>query len=145
MKTDLDLNSIWERRYILGNDCHLPIFILSTTDGGCLITGFIHKGEERVLFVLKVTTDGLLKVPDRGIMDYPYRLFPNPVDDRLNIHYSPDVTPKAVELYDLQGRLTKTQDSDLESVGMENLPAGNYTLRVLLDDGKIFTEKVVKQ
>ena len=36
-------------------------------------------------------------------------------------------------------------DSNLESIGMENLPAGNYTLRVLLDDGKTYTEKVVKQ
>lgn len=71
-------------------------------------------------------------------------IYPNPVSDRLNIHYSPDVTPKAVELYDLQGRLIKTQDSNLENIGMENVPAGNYTLRVVMERGENYTEKVVK-
>ena len=145
MKTDTDLNPIWERRYCMGDACHLPIFILSTSDGGCLITGYIHEEEKmRNLFLLKLNADGTLGIGDNVVREIPYRLYPNPVSDRLNIHYSPDVTPKAVELYDLQGRLIKTQDSNLESIGMENLPAGTYTLRVLLEDGTSYSDKVVK-
>ena len=73
-----------------------------------------------------------------------YRLYPNPVEDVLRVEYSPDVTPEAVELYDVQGHLVHTQNSNFENIGMENLPAGTYTLHILLEDGKAYSEKVLK-
>jgi hypothetical protein len=67
------------------------------------------------------------------------------VEDRLNIHYSPDVKPSRVEILDLQGRLLGTQKGDLESIDMQNLPTGTYTMRVVLDNGKTYCDKIVKQ
>jgi DNA gyrase inhibitor GyrI len=96
------------------------------------------------MFVLKLNADGTLGTSNHVVREIPYRFYPNPVSDRLNIHYSPDVTPKAVELYDVQGRLIHTQHNNLENIGMENLPAGNYTLRVVMHDGNTYSEKVVK-
>jgi hypothetical protein len=61
------------------------------------------------------------------------------------MEYSPDVTPARVELLDLQGRLVRSQTTRLESVSTEGLAAGTYTLRVTLEGGKAFTDKVVKQ
>ena len=50
-----------------------------------------------------------------------------------------------VELYDLQGRLVRTQSKDLESLNLQGQSAGTYTMRVVLEDGKVFSDKVVKE
>ena len=63
----------------------------------------------------------------------------------LCIHISPDVQPKQIEFYDLQGRLVRTQSKAFESIDMSQLPAGTYTLRVTMEDGKVFSDKVVKE
>ena len=147
MKTDLDLNLIWERRYTFGDACNRPYHILSTSDGGCLITGGIRiKDANRSdLFVLKLNADGTLGTSCFGVTAYPFRFFPNPVEGTLNMEYSPDVTPKALEIYDLQGRLLRTQHSNFGQVGMEDLPAGTYTMRIVMTDGTAYSEKVIKQ
>ncbi|MBR1513177.1 MAG: T9SS type A sorting domain-containing protein, partial [Bacteroidales bacterium] len=72
-------------------------------------------------------------------------VYPNPTQDQLLLQYSPDVEPKLVELYDLQGRLVRTQRNGLESIDMSQLPTGTYTMRVTLEDGKTFSDKVVKE
>ena len=72
-------------------------------------------------------------------------LYPNPVQNELRLQYSSDVQPKQIEFYDLQGRLVQTQSKNLESLNMAGLPAGTYTMRVLLEDGKVFSDKVVKE
>ena len=61
------------------------------------------------------------------------------------MQFSPDVQPKQVELYDLQGRLLRTQRSSFGSIDMSQLLAGAYMLRVTLEDGKVFSDKVVKE
>jgi hypothetical protein len=47
--------------------------------------------------------------------------------------------------YDLQGRLVRSQSKALESINMSQLPAGTYTLRVTLEEGKTYSDKVVKE
>ena len=64
---------------------------------------------------------------------------------KIHIHYSPDVQPKQIELYDLQGHLVGSQRSGLERIDMSRLPAGTYTLHVMMEDGKIYSDKVVKE
>ena len=61
------------------------------------------------------------------------------------LQYSPDVQPKQVELYDLQGRLVRSQGSAFETVDLSQLPTGTYTLRVTMQDGQTFSDKVVKE
>ena len=68
-----------------------------------------------------------------------------PAQDQLHLQYSPDVQPKEIELYDLQGRLVRTQTKNLESLSLQGLPAGTYTMRVTLEDGKVYSDKVVKE
>jgi len=72
-------------------------------------------------------------------------VYPNPVDDVLQLCFSPEVRPQCVELYDMGGRLLLQQRSNLNQLGMKELPAGVYMLRVTLDDGTIYSDKVVKQ
>ena len=80
-----------------------------------------------------------------GVSVRPYGFWPNPAKDILNLQYSPDVTPTRIELFDMQGRLVRSQTTGLESVGMEGLATGTYTLRVTLQGGKVFSDKVVKE
>jgi hypothetical protein len=75
----------------------------------------------------------------------PYLFYPNPTQDQLLLQYSPDVKPTQIELYDLQGRLVRSQSHSLESVDMQGLTAGQYLMKVSLEDGKSYTDKVVKE
>ena len=74
-----------------------------------------------------------------------YLAYPNPTQDQLHLQYSPDVQPKTIELYDLQGRLVRSQNQGLESVDMQGFASGQYLMKVTLEDGKSFTDKVVKE
>jgi hypothetical protein len=80
-----------------------------------------------------------------GISIRPYDFWPNPAKDILHLEFSPDVTPTKVELHDLQGRLVRRQTTTLESINMEGLSAGTYTLRITLEGGKTFSDMVVKE
>ncbi|MBR3491506.1 MAG: T9SS type A sorting domain-containing protein, partial [Bacteroidales bacterium] len=92
-----------------------------------------------------LTHDGTVGVNESGMEIRPYCFYPNPVQAQLQMQFSPDVKPKQVELYDLQGRLVRMQSSGFESVDMSRLPAGAYMLRVTLEDEKVFSDKVVKE
>ncbi len=84
-------------------------------------------------------------VTDGDIIVRPYAYYPNPAKDELHLQFSPDVTPTQIELYDLQGRLVRTQRNGLETLEMNGLPSGTYTMRVTLKDGKVFSDKVIRE
>ena len=72
-------------------------------------------------------------------------VYPNPFKEQLYFEFLPNVQPAHVELYDLQGRLVCTQSNAFEAIDMSQLPTGTYMLRVTLEDGKVFSDKVVKE
>ena len=74
-----------------------------------------------------------------------FSIYPNPAKDKLYTQFSPDVQPVQVELYDLQGRPVRTQRSAFETIDLSRLPAGTYTMRVVMKDGKTYSDKVVKE
>jgi len=158
-KMDGQGNLLWRRywnRYLpeYGMKIYYPQDAIASHDGGCLLSGFsfesnINAGAAYVyepdVFLLKFFADGTLSVPALEPLIRPYVFFPNPVDDQLHMEFSPDVTPSVVELYDLQGRLVRSQGKGLERIDMRELPSGTYTLRIVMEDGTVYSEKVVKQ
>ena len=72
-------------------------------------------------------------------------MYPNPAQDQLQLQYSPDVEPKQIELYDLQGRLVRSQGSGLERLNLQGLAPGQYVMKVTLTDGTTYTDKVLKE
>ncbi len=111
-----------------------------------MVTGKALKtGETLNYFYYFVHDDGLVGTSEAEAFIRPYMFYPNPTQSELHLQYSPDVTPKQIELYDLQGRLVQTQSKNLESLNMAGLPAGTYTMRVMLEGGKVFSDKVVKE
>ena len=70
-------------------------------------------------------------------------LFPNPVEDRLSLQLSGNASCKNVEIYGIDGRLLKSQSDDFENIDVSDLPTGLYIAKINLNNGAVFTEKVV--
>jgi hypothetical protein len=139
---DSDLNILWQQYYLNLQYYDVMYRMEVLSDGGLGIVGFnAHASKVFALFI----SNDYDKLEEQGIVVRPYAYYPNPAQDELHLQYSPDVTPKQIELYDLQGRLVKTQRNGLESLNMESLSAGTYTMRVTLESGKTFSDKIIKQ
>ncbi len=148
-----DFEILWQKSYTVPEVYLEAHHLMVTSDGGCLVVGSVTRGcnqpysqgERNEWFALKLNPDGTVGMNEGGIEVRPYAFYPNPVKEQLHMQFSPDVQPVQVELYDLQGRLVRTQSKAFENIDMSQLPAGTYTLRVTLEDGKVYTDKVVKE
>jgi hypothetical protein len=138
---DSDLNVLWQQYYLNLEAYDMMYRMKVLSDGGVGIVGFNPSATK--VFALFINND-YDALEEQGIIVRPYAYYPNPAQDELHLHYSPDVTPTQIELYDLQGRLVRTQRNGLESLEMNGLPSGAYTMRVTLEGGKGFSDKVVK-
>ena len=97
------------------------------------------------IFYFFIHHDGTVSVDEGMVKVRPYTFYPNPTQSQLRMAFSPDVQPSLVELYDLQGRRILSQGNAFERIDMSRLPVGIYTLRVTLQDGQVFSDKVVKE
>ena len=79
-----------------------------------------------------------------------YDIYPNPVEDVLNIHLSTqNLMDVELSLFDMQGRqLTIIQrrrvDELLENVNMASYAAGNYVLKIKMGEN-VFEKNIIKQ
>ncbi len=146
IKLDADFNIIWERFAMDSLQMYANRMIL-LEQGGVALLGvrFPDMQTQQTGMFLVVLEDQYSETTEVSPMFKPYCFFPNPVDDRLHMEFSPDVTPQAVEIYDVKGRLVGTQNTGLENVDMSQLPSGIYTLNVVVNDGIVYSEKVVKK
>ena len=146
-KTDANANIIWSRCYGAGGHVFQPCSVVATSDEGCLVMGryWTTDQTDARAFVVKFFSDGSLSVPEAEAFVRPYTYYPNPAQDQLHLNYSPDVEPAQIELYDLQGRLVRSQGSGLESLSLQGLAPGQYVMKVTMADGTTFSDKVVKE
>ena len=110
-----------------------------------MAVGSYKFGQNPGRIFVAIVQDELWYVDEKPFFIRPYPYYPNPAQNRLHLQYSPDVQPKQVELYDLQGRLVRSQSQGLESLDIQGLAPGQYLMKVTLEDGKSFTDKVVKE
>lgn len=151
IKMDQDLNVIWEYSGMNFENVLRESYVTALLDNEAVaVVGQNYIAQDmqvnqHVGLFLTLLSKEKTNVGETAQSLRPYLCYPNPVEDRLNIHYSPDVKPSRVEILDLQGRLLGTQKGGLESVDMQNLPDGTYTLRLTLDNGKTYSDRIVKQ
>lgn len=147
-KLTLGLDVVWQRVYDFNNRI-MPRYVMATQDGGCLVTGEIGTGlngeEGMMMFAAKIDSEGYLDVAEGETPVLNGVCYPNPVKSRLHVKCPTESQPQALQIYDPQGRLVLTQGKGLESIDMESLPAGIYTIRVVMENGNVFSDKVVKE
>ena len=72
----------------------------------------------------------------------PYSFYPNPTSDVINIHYSPDVNVEKVEIYGMDGKMYHEQNFNMETININSLSNGIYMMKVVLDNGNTYTDKI---
>lgn len=151
VRMDHDLNVIWQRYCLdegyLRLGSVLKILEDETIAVGGVVFGLSHNNiivRPPNYYFLFLNNNGVSLEESADILR-PYAFYPNPVNDMLNIHYSPDAMPKKVEVFDLQGKKVVSQRNNLESIRTAELPSGVYSIRVTLEGGQSYTDKIVKQ
>jgi hypothetical protein len=97
-----------------------------------------------------VTDDGKIiysdPVPVYSLNDKEYLFFPNPVHSTLSV-LSNELYGMQLQIYDMSGRLVlrKLLENQMESLWVEDLPAGVYNCVLFRDGKKVTAKKVVKQ
>ena len=112
---------------------------------GKVAIGSYKYGQNPGRVFVTVVKDEYWNVDDSQLQVRPYAFYPNPAQDQLHLQYSPDVKPMQIELYDLQGRLVRSQGAGLERLNLQGLAAGQYVMKVTLTDGTAYSDKVVKE
>ena len=142
-KLDADFTVLWQRFCLEPEGCYFHGSVMTVLDDGGVAVGGAYWYRREIFFL--IINDDYDAMEEQGVIVRPYAYWPNPAQDRLHLQYSPDVTPTQIGLYDLQGRLVRTQRNGLESLDLQGLAAGTYTMRVTLEGGKTFSDKVVKE
>jgi len=72
-----------------------------------------------------------------------FKIFPNPAHNEISIS---GVIPESVIVYDLMGRIVLSEyNSETNTINVKNLPKGMYLIKITTSDGKVFSNKIVKQ
>ncbi|MBP9994310.1 MAG: T9SS type A sorting domain-containing protein [bacterium] len=71
--------------------------------------------------------------------------YPNPASGSISVSVNSGAEIESVSLFDISGRLVKAQQSGFGSIDISGLATGMYVMKVTLDDGKVFEEKIVKK
>ena len=140
---DTNLNVRWMRYFLEPDMIHWATCMTLLRDGKVAV-GSYRYGQNPGSISVVVIEDKLWDVPENQDWVRPYAYYPNPAQDQLRLQFSPDVTPTRIELYDLQGRMVRSQRNDLENLNLQGLSSGTYTMHVTLENGKVFSDKVVK-
>ena len=155
VKMDTDFNVEWKRFCKTGDVTICPPFnppiVLEDETGeetGIAWFGYSFKDgnyDKSGWVCFLVSHDGTVGINEEGVEVRPYSYWPNPARSELRLQFSPDVQPIRIELYDLQGRLVRSSDKGLEVLDIQGLASGQYVMKVTMDNGKVFTDKVVKE
>ena len=139
-------------------DYYAPGSILSTPDGGCIISVMEHYefGENHVKGkIIKLSREdfnpipcSVKEVPQEAIKALAY---PNPAKDELNIDISglPENEKHRIQITDALGHICMDRiirgEGNVLTVGVANLSAGMYTYQIYNDKKTLSSGKFVKE
>jgi hypothetical protein len=93
-----------------------------------------------------VITDTMTTVNE--LSDAYLQLYPNPSSSIVHVEHKQNMNIKLCQLFDPLGRLIKQQanssPSPQVSIDLENLSDGTFILKVLLDDGTVIEQRLIK-
>lgn len=137
---DKDLNKIWEQNLIPINNCGSEnIFSATVCDDGDLVISVVFRVEKLVTIVINNET---LNVTENAVGGNPFTLYPNPAGDNVSVRFAEGAGCEMVEIYSLDGRRCHAQNFNLESIDLSGLSSGVYMMKVVMENGEVFTEKI---
>lgn len=137
---DSELNLIWDKM-AMSDVNHLEVMASSVCDDGrILISAFdLHERIYTIVGELEMKPIG----NDEHVAIRPCSFSPNPSDVEIRIMFSPDVNCEKVEIYSMDGRMHHQQNSNLGTIDVSGLNSGIYMMKMTLDNGDTYTDKVV--
>lgn len=151
-KTDMDLNVVWQKRYLRDGSAYGVFTSSATTDGGFIMTGtrYNFNVDNRLdIFVLKINADGTVGTDEITVVD-EVKVYPNPSNNMFNIRMG--VTMKQpynaqMEVYDMSGRLMHRQDitENVTGINTGGWAAGTYIWKVVVNGRETETGKWIKE
>lgn len=150
-KTDMDLNVVWQKRYLRDGSAYGVFTSSATTDGGFIVTGtrYNFNVDNRLdIFVLKINADGTVGTDEITVVD-EVKVYPNPSNNMFNIRMG--VTMKQpynaqMEVYDMSGRLMHRQDitENVTGIDAEDWAKGVYVWKVMANSKEAESGKWIK-
>lgn len=145
-KTDMNLNVLWQKRYLREETPYFTFTSTATADGGLVVIG--HHYDYNInrrydLFVMKINSEGMLDSDEITIID-DVVVYPNPGNCVLNI--STAMPNASVEVYDALGRLVHRQklDDNVTAIDTNGWMVGIYVWKVFAKDKEVETGKWIK-
>ena len=140
------MNLIWCNQ-VNDDGYYYPRFIVPTKDNGYLIGGFSNDENNysrQYLYVVKIDNNGTLSIGmDDPFIDEMYSFYPNPANDNINMRFSPGVSCEKIEIFSIDGKICHEQNFNLNTINVNHLVDGVYIMKVILDNGNTYTEKIV--
>ena len=75
--------------------------------------------------------------------DFQFSIYPNPVNNV--IRFQSELPLEQVEIFSLTGSKVLSQTNNVEQVDIGNLAKGIYMLKASAADGKVATQKLIKE
>ena len=144
-KLNTDLEVQWTR-YVGGDANYAPMYLLATQDGGCLIVGFrydFNPTRKLDLFAIKLNSEGLIGLDEEQELAQAMVAYPNPFRDRIQLLLPPNT--RTVSVYNSNGMLLKTANGNCNELFLGDVPSGLYIVTAQTAEGKVYTQKVVKE
>jgi len=154
IKFDSNIIPQWEK-VISHNDDYLNLYkVLATNDGGILLAGTRYNDltsglYERDIYVIKIDSlgnfvTGINEQP--GLQVHEVIVYPNPVQDAINIKSTINFSASQFILYDVAGRQVIKKDFNKSaSFPVKQINAGIYFYQIKSKEGKIEYGKLIKE
>ncbi len=121
------------------------LLIDNTFDWQNIITGRILEGgicPSSDTIIVKIGSVGIAEIKKSDI-----NIFPNPVNDVLNIQLNNNYEKVILQLFDINSKLLRNEEFSGKGYildGLGELSAGNYFLKITIDEG-LFEYKIIKK
>ncbi len=124
---------------------NIQVYRLALSPDGSKI--FTAEEETPSLYTVKMWSIDVSGVSNINNQNSFYKIYPVPVTQNLSIEIMNESKVERIELFDLQGKLLSTQNSEGKkfSLDVHSLISGTYLLKIFYDDGKIDFEKFIKE
>lgn len=140
---DKDLEHKWDQMILESTG---SIFSTTVCDNGNIVLSVVGYNQEYIPIITTIVirnNGSVLDVNENRLNVNPFVFYPNPADSEIRISFSQDVNCEKVEIYGIDGKLYHEQNFNFNSIDISSLSNGIYMMKVTLNNGNTYTEKVI--